>query len=169
METLIIDMASFDIVNEIDAQEVDNAINNTLKEISTRYDFRGLHSEVSFHKKEHRIRLVAAESMKMQAIKEMVIRNFVKRGIDSKVLEFGTEEGTSQGHVKMDVKLLKGINREQAKKIVKEIKAMKTKVQPQIQDDKVRVNGKKIDDLQAAIAHLKTKDMGVPLQFVNFK
>ena len=69
----------------------------------------------------------------------------------------------------MDVKLLKGINREQAKKIVKEIKAMKTKVQPQIQDDKVRVNGKKIDDLQAAIAHLKTKDMGVPLQFVNFK
>jgi uncharacterized protein YajQ (UPF0234 family) len=162
-------MASFDIVNEIDAQEVDNAINNTLKEISTRYDFRGLHSEVSFHKKEHRIRLVAAESMKMQAIKEMVIRNFVKRGIDSKVLEFGTEEGTSQGHVKMDVKLLKGINREQAKKIVKEIKAMKTKVQPQIQDDKVRVNGKKIDDLQAAIAHLKTKDMGVPLQFVNFK
>ena len=162
-------MASFDIVNEINAQEVDNAINNTLKEISTRYDFRGLHSEVTFHKKEHRIHLVAAESMKMQAIKEMVIRNFVNRGIDSKVLEFGTEEGTSQGHVKMDVKLLKGINREQAKKIVKEIKAMKTKVQPQIQDDKVRVNGKKIDDLQAAIAHLKTKDMGVPLQFVNFK
>ena len=162
-------MASFDIVNEINAQEVDNAINNTLKEISTRYDFRGLHSEVTFHKKEHRIHLVAAESMKMQAIKEMVIRNFVKRGIDSKVLEFGTEEGISQAHIKMDVKLLKGINREQAKKIVKEIKTMKMKVQPQIQDDKVRVNGKKIDDLQAAIAHLKSKDMGVPLQFVNFK
>lgn len=162
-------MASFDIVNEINAQEVDNAINNTLKEINTRYDFRGLHSEVTFHKKENRIHLVAAESMKMQAIKEMLIRNFVKRGIDSKVLEFGNEEGTSQGHVKMDVQLLEGISREQAKKIVKEIKDMKMKVQPQIQDDKVRVTGKKIDDLQAAIAHLKAKDMGVPLQFINFK
>ncbi len=162
-------MASFDIVNEINAQEIDNAINNTLKEISTRYDFRGLHSDVTFHKKENRIHLVAAESMKMQAIKEMLIRNFIKRGIDSKVLEFGTEEGTSQGHVKMDVALKEGINREQAKKIVKEIKDLKFKVQPQIQDDQVRVTGKKIDDLQAVIGHLKGKDMGVPLQFVNFK
>lgn len=162
-------MASFDIVNEINAQEVDNAINNTLKEINTRYDFRGLHSEVTFHKKENRVHLVAAESMKMQAIKEMLIRNFIKRGIDSKVLEFGDEEGTSQGHVKMDVALKEGINREQAKKIVKEIKDLKFKVQPQIQDDQVRVTGKKIDDLQAVITHLKGKDMGVPLQFVNFK
>ncbi len=162
-------MASFDIVNEINAQEVDNAVNNTLKEVSTRYDFRGLHTEVTFHKKENRIHLVAAESMKMQAVKEMVIRNFIKRGIDSKVLEFGTEEGTSQGHVKMDVALKEGIDRETAKKIVKEIKDLKMKVQPQIQDNQVRVTGKKIDDLQSIIAHLKGKDMGVPLQFVNFK
>jgi len=162
-------MASFDIVNEIDAQEVDNAINNTLKEINTRYDFRGLHSEVTFHKKENRIHLVGAESMKMQAMKEMLIRNFIKRGIDSKVLDFGTEEGTSQGYIKMDVSLNEGINREQAKKIVKEIKDLKFKVQPQIQDDQIRVTGKKIDELQTVIAHLKGKDMGVPLQFVNFK
>jgi len=162
-------MASFDIVNEINAQEVDNAVNNTLKEINTRYDFRGLHSEVTFHKKENRIHLVGAESMKMQAMKEMLIRNFIKRGIDSKVLDFGTEEGTSQGHVKMDVILKEGISREQAKKIVKEIKDLKFKIQPQIQDDQVRVTGKKIDDLQAVIAHLKGKDMGIPLQFVNFK
>ncbi|MCG8374386.1 MAG: YajQ family cyclic di-GMP-binding protein [Balneolales bacterium] len=162
-------MASFDIVNEINAQEVDNAVNNTLKEVSTRYDFRGLHTEVTFHKKENRIHLVAAESMKMQAVKEMVIRNFIKRGIDSKVLEFGTEEGTSQGHVKMDVALKEGIDRETAKKIVKEIKDLKMKVQPQIQDNQVRVTGKKIDDLQSIIAHLKGKDMGIPLQFVNFK
>jgi len=162
-------MASFDIVNEIDAQEVDNAINNTLKEINTRYDFRGLHSEVTFHKKENRIHLVGAESMKMQAMKEMLIRNFIMRGIDSKVLDFGTEEGTSQGYIKMDVSLNEGINREQAKKIVKEIKDLKFKVQPQIQDDQIRVTGKKIDELQTVIAHLKGKDMGVPLQFVNFK
>lgn len=162
-------MASFDIVNEVNTQEVDNAVNNTLKEISTRYDFRGLHTEVTYHKKENRIHLVAAESMKMQAVKEMLIRNFVKRGLDSKVLEFGNEEGTSQGHIKMDVVLKEGIDRETAKKIVKEIKELKLKVQPQIQDNQVRVSGKKIDELQAAIQHLKSKDMGIPLQFVNFK
>ncbi|MEQ9310594.1 MAG: YajQ family cyclic di-GMP-binding protein [Balneolaceae bacterium] len=162
-------MASFDIVNEIDAQEVDNAINNTLKEISTRYDFRGLTTEVTYHKKENRIHLVAAESMKMQAVKEMVIKNFIKRGISSKVLDFGEEEGTSQGHLKMDVVLKEGIDKETAKKIVKEIKDLKMKVQPQIQDDQVRVTGKKIDDLQSVIAHLKAKDMGVPLQFTNMK
>lgn len=162
-------MASFDIVNEINAQEVDNAVNNTLKEINTRYDFRGLHTEVTYHKNENRIHLVAAESMKMKAVREMIIKNFVKRGIDSKVLEFGDEEGTSQGHLKMDVALKEGIDRETAKKIVKEIKNMKMKVQPQIQDNQVRVTGKKIDDLQAVIAHLKSKDLGVPLQFTNMK
>lgn len=162
-------MASFDIVNEINAQEVDNAVNNTLKEISTRYDFRGLHTEVTYHKNENRIHLVAAENMKMQAVKEMLIKNFVKRGIDSKVLDFDKEEGTSQGHLKMDVALKEGIDRETAKKIVKEIKDLKLKVQPQIQDEQVRVTGKKIDDLQAIIAHLKSKDMGVPLQFTNMK
>lgn len=162
-------MASFDIVNEINAQEVDNAVNNTLKEVTTRYDFRGLHTEVTYHKKENRVHVVAAESMKMQAVKEMLIKNFIKRGIDSKVLDFGTEEGTSQGYVKMDVALKEGIDRETAKKIVKEIKDTKIKVQPQIQDEQVRVTGKKIDDLQAVIAHMKSKDMGVPLQFVNFK
>tara|TARA_R110000868_G_scaffold304437_21_gene565412 strand:- start:44668 stop:45156 length:489 start_codon:yes stop_codon:yes gene_type:complete len=162
-------MASFDIVNEIDSQEVDNAINNTLKEITTRYDFKGLTTEVTYHKKENRIHLVAAESMKMQAVKEMVIKNFIKRGISSKVLDFGDEEGTSQGHLKMDVALKEGIDRETAKKIVKEIKDLKLKVQPQIQDEQVRVTGKKIDELQSVIQHLKAKDMGIPLQFTNMK
>ncbi|WP_018126488.1 YajQ family cyclic di-GMP-binding protein [Balneola vulgaris] len=162
-------MASFDIVNEINQQEVDNAINNTVKEISTRYDFRGLHTEVTFHSKENRVHIVAAESMKMKAVQEMLIKNFIKRGIDSKVLEFGTEEGTSQGYLKMDATLKEGIDRETAKKIVKEIKATKLKVQPQIQDDQVRVTGKKIDDLQEIIRLMKSKDFGVPLQFTNMK
>lgn len=162
-------MASFDIVNKVDAQEVDNAINNTLKEIDTRYDFRGLHTEVEFHKKENRISIVAAESMKMEAVKSMLISNFIKRKLSPKVLDFKEHQGTSQGHLKMDVMLKEGIDRETAKKIVKEIKALKVKVQPQIQDDQVRVDGKKIDDLQAVIQHLKAKDMGVPLQFVNMK
>lgn len=162
-------MPSFDIVNEINAQEVDNAVNNTLKEVATRYDFRGLHTEVEFHKKENRIHLVAAESMKLQAVKDMLVKHFIKRGLEPKALEYGSEEGTSQGHVKMDATIKEGIDRETAKKIVKEIKALKLKVQPAIQDNQVRVTGKKIDDLQEVIRHLKSKSFGIPLQFVNMK
>lgn len=162
-------MASFDIVNEIDAQEVDNAVNNTLKEVSTRYDFRGLHTEVEYHNKENRIHLVAAESMKLQAVKDMLIKHFVKRGLEPKVLEYGKEEGTTQGYVKVDVTIKEGIDRETAKKIVKEIKSLKLKVQPAIQDGQVRVTGKKIDDLQETIQYLKSKSFDVPLQFVNMK
>ena len=162
-------MASFDIVNEINAQEVDNAVNNTLKEVSTRYDFRGLHTEVEFAKKENRIDIVAAESMKLKAVKDMLIKHFIKRNLEPKVLEYGTEEGTSQGHVKMSISIKEGIDRETAKKIVKEIKSLKLKVQPAIQDNQVRVSGKKIDDLQEVIQHLKRKDFGIPLQFVNMK
>ncbi|MEX0944622.1 MAG: YajQ family cyclic di-GMP-binding protein [Balneolaceae bacterium] len=162
-------MASFDIVNEVNAQEVDNAVNNTLKEVSTRYDFKGLHSEVEFHKKENRIHLVAAESMKLRAMKEMLIKHFIKRGLEPKALEYGAEEGTSQGYVKMDVTIKEGIDRETAKKIVKEIKNLKLKVQPAIQDNQVRVSGKKIDDLQEVIQLLKSKSFGIPLQFTNLK
>lgn len=162
-------MPSFDIVNEINAQEVDNAINNTRKEVSTRYDFRGLHTVVEFHKKENRIHLVAAENMKLQAVKDMLIKHFIKRKLEPKALEYGSEEGTSQGHVKMDVTIKEGIDRETAKKIVKVIKSLKLKVQPAIQDNQIRVSGKKIDDLQEVIRHLKSKNFGIPLQFVNMK
>jgi uncharacterized protein YajQ (UPF0234 family) len=162
-------MPSFDIVNEIDAQEVDNAVNNTLKEVSTRYDFRGLHTEVEFHKKENRISMVAAEKMKLQAVREMLIKHFIKRGMEPKALEFGDEEGSSQGYVKMNATIKEGIDRETAKKIVKEIKNQKLKVQPAIQDEQVRVTGKKIDELQEVIQHLKAKSFGIPLQFVNLK
>lgn len=164
-----IKMPSFDIVNEINAQEVDNAVNNTLKEVSTRYDFRGLHTEVEFAKKENQIDIVAAESMKLKAVKDMLIKHFIKRGLEPKVLEYGSEEGTSQGHVKMSASIKEGIDRETAKKIVKEIKNLKLKVQPAIQDNQVRVSGKKIDDLQEVIQHLKKKDFGIPLQFLNMK
>ncbi|CAN5213955.1 YajQ family cyclic di-GMP-binding protein [soil metagenome] len=162
-------MPSFDIVNQIDAQEVDNAVNNTLKEVGTRYDFRGLQTEIEFVKKENRIDIVAAESMKLQAVREMLIKHFIKRNLEPKVLEFGDTQGSSSGAVKMSVDIKEGIDRETAKKIVKEIKASKLKVQPAIQDDQVRVTGKKIDDLQEVIKMLKSKKFSVPLQFVNMK
>lgn len=162
-------MPSFDIVNQVNAQEVDNAVNNTLKEVSTRYDFRGLHTEINFDRKSNRIDLITAESMKMRAVREMLIKHFVKRGVSPKILEFGSEEGTSQGAVKVRIDLKEGINRETAKKIVKEVKSTKLKVQPAIQDDKVRITAKKIDDLQEIIRQLKSKDFGIPLQFVNMQ
>lgn len=162
-------MPSFDIVNKVNSQEIDNAVNNTKKEVETRYDFRGLHTEVTFNRKEHTIHLVVADEMKMNALREMLTRNFIKRKISPKVLDFQKREGTSQGHLKMNVKLKEGINREQAKEIVKAIKNLKLKVQPAIQDDQVRVTGKKIDDLQEVIQYLKGKDFGIPMQFVNMK
>ena len=162
-------MPSFDIVNHVDAQEIDNAVNNTLKEVATRYDFRGLHTEVEYERKQNKIDVVAAESMKLQAVRKMLVKNFIKRKLDPKVLEFGTEQGSSTGAVKMTVDIKEGIDREIAKKIVKEIKGLKLKVQPAIQDEQVRVTGKKIDDLQEVIRTLKGKKFTVPLQFVNMK
>jgi hypothetical protein len=162
-------MPSFDIVNEINAQEIDNAVNNTLKEVSTRYDFRGLHTEVDFSRKTNKIDIVAAESMKLKAVKDMLVKHFIKRNLEPKVLDFGAEQGTSSGAVKVSADIKEGIDRETAKKIVKEIKGTKLKVQPAIQDDRIRVTAKKIDDLQEVIRTLKGKNFGIPLQFVNMK
>ena len=162
-------MPSFDIVNKIDTQEVDNAVNNTRKEVENRYDFRGLNTEIHFNRKENNIQLVVADEMKLQAVKEMLSRNFAKRKINPKVLDFHQTEGTSHGHLKMLVDLKEGISKETAKQIAKEIKNLKSKMQPAIQDNQVRVTGKKIDDLQNVIQHLKSKDFGIPLQFVNMK
>ncbi|MGD8747820.1 MAG: YajQ family cyclic di-GMP-binding protein [Balneolaceae bacterium] len=162
-------MPSFDIVNKIDVQEVDNAVNNTRKEVNSRYDFRGLYTEISFNRKENSIQLIVADDMKLQAVREILARHFAKRKISPKVLDFKQTEGTSQGHLKQRIELKEGISKETAKLITKEIKGMKLKVQPAIQETQVRVTGKKIDDLQSVIKHLKSKDFGIPMQFVNMK
>lgn len=162
-------MPSFDIVNEVNLQEVDNAINNTKKEVSTRYDFRDSKTQIDFNRKEKTISLVTSDDMKMQALHDVMITHFVRRKVDAKCLDFGEIEATSRGQVKRDVQLQEGIAREIAQKIVKQIKALRIKVQPAIQDDQVRVTGKKIDDLQTVISMLKKEDLGIPLQFVNMK
>ena len=162
-------MPSFDIVNQIDAQEIDNAVNNTRKEVQSRYDFKGLQTEISFSSKENKIDIMAAESMKLKAVQEMLTKHFIKRNLEPGVLEYGPEQGTSHGAVKVTATIREGIDRDTAKKIVKEIKSQKLKVQPAIQDDQVRVTGKKIDDLQETIQTLKSKSFGIPLQFVNMK
>lgn len=162
-------MPSVDIVNEIDLQEVDNAVNNTLKEIATRYDFRDSKTEVEFNKKDKRISVVTEDSMKIKAVKEMLTANFVKRKLSHKSIEFKDAEGTSHGGLKMNVLLKEGIDRENAKKIIKIIKDSKLKVQPAIHDEKVRVTGKKIDDLQEVMAMLRAENLEIPLQFDNMK
>ncbi len=163
-------MASFDIVNKLDMQEVDNAVNNTIKTIDTRYDFRGSNTRIELNKKEKKVEIVTADEIKMKAVQEMFISNFIKRKIDPKCLDFGIIDSTSGGQKKMTITLLEGIDKEKAKKIVKIIKEKKLKVQAAIMDESVRVTGKKIDDLQSVIQTLKEeKSLGIPLQFVNMK
>ena len=162
-------MPSFDIVNEVDLQEIDNAVKNTSREVMTRYDFRGSSTQISFDKKEKTVTLLTADDMKMQALRDMLIAHCVKRKVDPKCLKFGPVEGTSQGQIKREAELQEGIARDIAQKMVKQIKGAKIKVQAAIQENQVRVSGKKIDDLQAVIALVKKDDHGIPLQFVNMK
>ena len=162
-------MPSFDIVNEVNIQEVDNAVNNTKREVSTRYDFRGSNSELEFDRKNKTLALLTTDDMKLDALKDMLIGHLIKRGIDPKCLDYGDAEGTSKGQLRCDIILQEGIARDIAQKIVKFIKGTKIKVQAAIQEDQVRVTGKKIDDLQEIITLLKKEDLGIPLQFTNMK
>mgnify|MGYP001375908251 FL=1 len=162
-------MASFDIVNKVDLQEVDNALNNAKKQIATRYDFRGSKTEITFDRSTKVIRASTDDSMKMKAVEEMLNVALVKRGVDPKTLDMKDEEATSKGGVRRDIALREGIDKEIGKKIVKLIKEQKLKVKVQIQDEQVRVTGKKIDDLQEVIEMLKGKNLEVPLQYVNMK
>jgi len=162
-------MPSFDIVNEVDLQEVDNAVNNTKKLIETRYDFRGSETEIELDKKGKKISVVTGDTMKMDAVKDVLATNMIKRKLSPKCLEYGDVEPTSKGAVKVEVKLKEGIDHDTAKKIVKMIKECGVKVQASIQDEQVRVTGKKIDELQEVIQMLRAATLEVPLQYVNMK
>jgi len=162
-------MPSFDIVNRVDMQEVDNAVNLTRKIIATRYDFRKSQTEINLNRKEQNIRMITEDTMKMKAVQDELIGSLVKRKVDPKVLDFKEVEPASKGMLKCEVRLVDGIDMDTARSIVKMIKDLKLKVQAQIQDNQVRVSGKKIDDLQTVIAMLKKSNLKVPLQFVNIK
>lgn len=162
-------MPSFDIVSRIDMQEVDNAVNQTRKVITTRYDFRGSKTEITLHKPEKRIHVLTEDEMKMKAVQDELVGGMVRRKVDPKALDYGEIEPTSKGMIKRDIRIREGIDMDTARKIVKMIKGLKLKVQAQIQDQQVRVSGKKIDDLQAVIAMVKKEDLAIPLQYVNMK
>ncbi|MDR2869993.1 MAG: YajQ family cyclic di-GMP-binding protein [Deferribacteraceae bacterium] len=162
-------MPSFDAVNEIDMQEVDNAVNNVKKELTTRYDFKGSNTELELNKKDGVITITSTDEMKMDALREMLIVAMIKRGVDKRTLDFAEVEKAGGNKLRRTVTLKQGLDKDQAKKITALIKDSKLKVQASIMDDKVRVTGKKIDDLQAVITLLKSAELETPLQYVNMK
>jgi uncharacterized protein YajQ (UPF0234 family) len=160
-------MASFDIVNRVDVQELDNAINITKKVILNRFDFRQSKTEINLDKKEKKIHIVTEDEMKMKAIQETLIENLVKRKVDIKCLDAKEIQMGAHGMMQREVAIKEGIDPDTARAIVKMIKGQKLKVQAAIQEKQVRVTGKNIDDLQAVIRLLKASPVEVPLQFIN--
>ncbi len=160
-------MPSFDVVSEVDHQEIDNALNQARKEITTRYDFKGSQTEINQDK--NLIHIVSEDDYKAKAVQDIILSKAIKRGIDAKALKMGSPEAASGGRIKTQVEVQEGISTEIAKKMVQEIKSFKLKVQAQIQDAQLRVTGKKRDDLQEVMGLLKAKDWGLALQFKNFR
>jgi len=158
---------SFDVVSEVDMQEMDNALNQTRKEIQQRYDFKGSKAELALEKET--LKLTAEDEYKIEAMLDMLRGKMVKRGVPLKCLKPGKIEPASGGSVRQVITIQKGIGKEQGRDIVAAIKETKLKVQAQIMDDQVRVSGAKRDDLQAVIQLLKAKDFGVDLQFINMR
>ena len=159
-------MPSFDIVSEVDQQEVLNAVDNANRELTTRFDFRGVNAEFSL--KEKQITMQAEAEFQLQQMLEIFLAKAVKRSLDVRSFKEGDVVHSGKTY-SQSLSLLQGIEQDMAKKLVKLIKDNKLKVQAAIQGEQVRVTGKKRDDLQEAIAALRAKDFGMPLQFNNFR
>ena len=162
-------MPSFDTVSEIDLQELDNAVNNLKKELNTRFDFKGSNTEVDLNKKDKVITFKTSDEMKMTMLREMLISVVTKRGVDSRFLEFKDIEKAGGAMLSRTVKVKEGIEKDIAKKLIAAIKESKLKVTASIMDNKVRVEGKKIDDLQTAMELMKKLEIDTPLQYTNMR
>jgi len=160
-------MPSFDVVSQVDLQEIDNAINQTRKEVAQRYDFKGSDTVIEHEATE--IRITSSDDYKVKAVVEVLQGKAAKRQIPLKAFVYGKLEPAYGGRAKQVVTVQQGIATEKARQIVKVIKDAKLKVQAQIQADQVRVSGKSRDDLQQAIQLLKQQDLDLPLQFINFR
>ena len=160
---------TFDIASKIDLTEVLNAVQQTSKELGTRYDLKDSKSSVELNEKDHKILLASSDEYKLKAVIEILGQKLVKRNVPLKGLEYGTIISASGGSVRQEITLQNGIATEKAKDIVKLIKESKLKVQATIQSDVVRVSGKDRDTLQQVIALLRGKDFGIDMQFTNFR
>ena len=160
-------MPSFDVVSQVDGQEIDNAVNQARKEIGQRYDFKGSQTEIDLEDNE--IRILSADDYKVKAVVEVLQSKLARRQVPLKALVYGNVEPAAGGRARQVITVQQGIETEKARRIVKAIKDSKVKVQSQVQGDQVRVTGKKRDDLQQVLQLLKQQDFDLPLQFVNFR
>ena len=158
---------SFDVVSKVDMQEVDNAVNQTNKEIRQRYDFKNSKSEVKIE--DEGLKILTESDFKLKSVIDILQTKLIRRKVPIKNLEYGSVEATSGDMVRQLVKLKQGIESETARKIVKDIKGLKLKVQAQIMDEQVRISGKNRDDLQEVIAFLKEQDYNLELQYINYR
>jgi len=160
---------TFDIASKIDLNEVQNAVQQTTKEVGTRFDLKDSKSTVELNEKDHKILLSSSDEYKLKAVTEILGQRLVKRSVPLKGLQYGNISSASGGSVRQEITLQNGIPTEKAREIVKVIKDSKLKVQASIQGDVVRVSGKDRDTLQQVIALLKAKDFGIDMQFTNYR
>ena len=160
-------MPSFDIVSEIDRQEIDNALNQARKELATRFDFKGVAAEIAYEK--DKITLTAEDAARLRGLREIVMTKLSKRGADLRNIEQVEPEISSVGHARQDLKIQQGLEGNKAKEIIQAIKSQNFKVQSQLQDRQIRVTGKKRDELQGVIQFVRSRDFGVATNFKNFR
>jgi hypothetical protein len=163
------DLNSFDVVSKVEMQEVKNAIDQALKEIHQRFDFKGTKTELTLKEKELELVIVSDDEYKLKSVMDILQAKLIKRNVSVKAFAFGVVEPALGGTVRQVAKIQSGLTTDKAKEITKAIKDGKLKVQAQIQGDQVRVQGKSRDELQAVIALLKARDFGIDLQFVNYR
>ena len=160
-------MPSFDIVSEVDKQELDNALNQARKELATRFDFKGTTAEILAEK--DKITLTAEDAARLRGLREIVIGKLSKRGVDLRNVDQGESAISSVGHARQELKIQQGLEGNKAKEIIQAIKSQGFKVQSQMQDQQIRVTGKKKDDLQAVIQFVRSRDFGAATNFKNFR
>jgi cyclic-di-GMP-binding protein len=160
-------MPSFDIVSEVDKQELDNAINQARKELATRFDFKGITAEIVLEK--DKITLTAQDAPYLRGLREILIGKLSKRGVDLRNIEQGEPAISSVGHARQELKIQQGLEGNKAKEIIQAIKSQDFKVQSQLQDQQIRVTGKKKDELQEVIQFIRNRDFGVAINFKNFR
>ncbi|EMF0181843.1 hypothetical protein C656_11485 [Enterococcus hirae 57-03-H11] len=159
--------ASFDIVSEVTIEEVRNAIQQTIKELTNRFDFKDSTIDIKFDN--NKLTILSDDDFKIEQIKDVLFSKLNKRNVPIKNIHFSESEHALGGKARQSAELINGIDRENAKKITTEIKNSKIKVKTQIQEDQIRVTGKKRDDLQAVIALLRKLDLPIELQFTNYR
>jgi len=163
------DAFSFDIVSEVNLQETDNAINQARKEIAQRYDFKGSKSTIDLDLKEKKIAVVSDDDFKLKAVIDILQNKLIKRGVPLKALDYGVVEPAAGGTVRQVIGLRVGIDKENARAIVKMIKDTKIRVQAQIMEDQVRVSGKAKDDLQSVMKMIREAELKFAVQFTNYR